>query len=329
MTQVTKRLTCYCPKSPEILLILGLILLNIGCFVGRVETVDAWCLYVVHLLDVRYWTWKSYSIILAILTVFLFRSRKQGNKKCYAALATIVFLIAILTVWHGIIEYEWNRNGRTFIVRQMPKGTKSVHDYAPLDYKVHVPIGFYSIGGRRPLIIFLHGSGRVGKDIEDNIEDLTKHLSPEMKKDFPFVVISPVCRKHGWKTSQIQQILAETTTRWNIDPSRIYLTGMSMGGFGTFQIACETPETFAAIVPVAGGGDPSRAERLKSVPTWAFHGDLDDVVAYECSSNMIEAMQKSDCCEAKLTTLQGAGHGIMQPVYSRPDLYQWLLKHRK
>ncbi|MDR0610673.1 MAG: alpha/beta hydrolase, partial [Planctomycetaceae bacterium] len=72
-----------------------------------------------------------------------------------------------------------------------------------------------------------------------------------------------------------------------------------------------------------------KAEQLKNVPTWAFHGDADDVVSYECSSKMIDAMQTAECSEAKLTTLHGTGHGIMHEVYPKPEIYQWLLKRRK
>jgi predicted peptidase len=101
---------------------------------------------------------------------------------------------------------------------------------------------------------------------------------------------------------------------------------MSMGGFGTFRTACEFPERFTAIIPVAGGGEVERATDLKNVPTWAFHGDADNIVPYECSSKMIETMKTTNCREAKLTTLHGAGHGIMNEVYSKPEIYKWLLK---
>ena len=102
-----------------------------------------------------------------------------------------------------------------------------------------------------------------------------------------------------------------------------------MGGFGTFHIACDSPQTFAAIVPVAGGGEPARAERLKNVPTWAFHGDADTVVACENSTKMIDAMKEIGCSEVKLTVLEGKGHGIVHDVYGQQEVYQWLLSHRR
>ncbi|MGL6195019.1 MAG: hypothetical protein ACRC2T_09380 [Thermoguttaceae bacterium] len=316
---------------PEIILLFGLLLLNIGFFAGRVETVDTWCLYVAHILDIRYWTWRMFFIVFSV-TIGLYGLWCRNyvlHIKAKRIWTIILTSLAVILIWRGLVECSWNITGVTFVIRQHPQNMKITSEYTPLDYKVHVPPGYFGLSGRWPLIIFLHGAGGVGKDVESDLEDLVNHLSPEMKKDFPFVVISPASGQHGWKTWQIRQIIAEAMVRWNIDPNRIYLSGMSMGGFGTFQIACDMPETFAAIVPVAGGGDPAKAECLKSVPTWAFHGDADNIVDYECSSNMIEAMKKTDCCEAKLTTLHRAGHDIMQQVYSRPDLYKWMLEQRK
>jgi predicted peptidase len=203
------------------------------------------------------------------------------------------------------------------------------------DYLLHLPVGYTDFGRARPLLIYLHGAGETGKDVR-----ILKRLDPVHYakgkvpvKDFPFIVISPMTPRHGWQPKQVvkllDEILEDNGKRWNIDRSRIYLTGMSMGGFGTFRVACEFPEHFTAIIPVAGGGEVENAAKLKNVPTWAFHGDADNVVKHEYSANMIEAMKAANCQEAKLTTIHGAGHGIMEDVYSEPDTYQWLLEHKK
>jgi predicted peptidase len=203
------------------------------------------------------------------------------------------------------------------------------------DYLLHLPAGYTDFGLPRPLLIYLHGAGETGKDVRKlQHHDLVHYSKGKIPvKDFPFIVVSPMTPQHGWQSKQVIQlldeILADKSKRWNIDRSRIYLSGMSMGGFGTFQTACEFPERFAAIIPVAGGSDVKNAGQLKDVPTWAFHGDADNIVAYECSSKIIEKMQNINCREAKLTTLKGAGHGIMQDVYTKPEIYKWMLEKRK
>jgi predicted peptidase len=139
--------------------------------------------------------------------------------------------------------------------------------------------------------------------------------------------------KHGWEPQRVkylvERLIRDSSKRYQIDPDRVYLTGFSRGGFGTFQTACAYPELFAAIVPVAGGGEPEQAVSLTTVPTWALHGEADEVVACENSTKMIDAMKKVGCREAKLTTFEGAGHGIVGNVYQNPEIYRWMLERRR
>jgi predicted peptidase len=202
-------------------------------------------------------------------------------------------------------------------------------------YLLRLPPGYTDFGSSRPLIVYLHGAGEtnVGLDVlqERDLWACAKgHVTPN---DFPFIMVSPVTPKHGWEPGMVkrfvEQIINDPFSRYRIDPNRVYLTGVSMGGFGTFHVACAFPETFAAIAPVCGGGEPNQAEKLKDVPTWAFHGDADDVVAYECTADMIEAIKKTGGTEVKFTTFEGAGHGIAGEVYQNPELYRWMLTHQK
>ncbi|MDR0611068.1 MAG: prolyl oligopeptidase family serine peptidase [Planctomycetaceae bacterium] len=330
MVQQQQNFRTYGIIGLNLLFFIGIGMILFGVTYGRYEVVDTWCYFVWCYLDIRFWTWRFYFLFLIFSVIFMIFSRiKCGNFRTCRLIFLGIVIFFVLTIWRGFVEWSWNRDGHTFIVRQIAKKERANSKNAPLDYKIHVPRGFYSLGCRRPLIIFLHGAGNVGKDVEEIKEDLVNHLTPEMKRNFSFVVISPANWKHGWKTPQILQILEQVTVRWNIDPNRIYLTGYSMGGFGTFQIACDSPETFAAIVSVAGGGQPMRAERLNNVPTWAFHGDVDNVVSYDNSAKMIEAMQKTGCKEVKLTTLENAGHCIMNEVYSKPEIYHWMLEKKR
>lgn len=214
--------------------------------------------------------------------------------------------------------------GTTLVIRGTEPGI--------YDYLLHFPKGYSDFGPPRPLLIFLHGAGEVGKDITEVRETLPlleekPHRPPE---SFPFIVVSPVTPQRGWEPYRViyflDHLLSDTRFRYRIDTNRIYLTGLSMGGFATFDIACEYPERFAAIVPLAGGGDPGGAEQLIMVPTWAFHSDGDPVVSFDSTSKMIDAMQNLHHPNVRFTVLHGAEHNITQEVYDKSELFEWLLQ---
>ena len=215
-------------------------------------------------------------------------------------------------------------------------GTITVRSGNPYeyDYLLHFPKGYHDFGGKRPLIIFLHGAGETGKDVNIlRTLDIFHYAKGKIdEKDFPFIVVSPMTPKHGWEPRRLihflDELLADKRFRYRIDQNRIYLTGFSMGGFGTFRTACEFPDRFAAIVPLAGGCEPDDAAKLQTVPTWAFHGDADDAVPYDQSKNMVSAMEDLKHPNVRLTTLHGAGHGIPDMVYTRPELYRWMLEQK-
>ncbi|MDR1924083.1 MAG: dienelactone hydrolase family protein [Planctomycetaceae bacterium] len=246
-------------------------------------------------------------------------SSKKNHRLLFTLFWVIVFLIFAGRFFYDLKVYFW---GDVLVY--------SSERYGGYDYLLHLPRGYTDFGGARPLLIYLHGAGEVGT----NVRTIKKHNPVHYingkipPKDFPFIVVSPITPIHGWKPSQVIKLLDKIQNdngkRWKIDPARIYLTGMSMGGFGTFATACEYPERFAAIIPVAGGGDPKKADKLINLPTWAFHGNADDVVNYNCTADMIKEMNKIGCKEVKFTTLEGAGHGIAQTVYRNPKPYQWL-----
>jgi len=113
-----------------------------------------------------------------------------------------------------------------------------------------------------------------------------------------------------------------------IDPSRIYLMGISMGGYGTWDLAMRTPQRFAAAVPICGGGDPNHAKKLKGLPIWAFHGDSDTAVPTSRSRDMIQALK--DIGEKPIyTELKNTGHDAWTPAINNPELIQWLFKQHK
>ncbi|MFC1806574.1 prolyl oligopeptidase family serine peptidase [Planctomycetota bacterium] len=184
-------------------------------------------------------------------------------------------------------------------------------------------------GGRRwPLILFLHGAGERG----DDLELVKKHGPPkivEQRPDFPFVVVSPQCSAgETWSVDVLTALLDEVTSEDPVDISRVYLTGLSMGGYGTWDLACAHPARFAAIAPVCGGGRGLLAHKLRDVPVWAFHGAEDDVVPLSASKHMVDAVNRASG-KAGLTVYPEAGHDSWTETYDNPALYEWFLEHRR
>jgi predicted peptidase len=195
-------------------------------------------------------------------------------------------------------------------------------------YLLYLPEDYAKTDKKWPVIVFLHGMGERG----DNLELVKKHGPPknlENKTDFPFVVISPQCPDdRWWRTDDLAAFVDRVLGGLSIDEDRVYLTGLSMGGFGTWQLACEHPEKFAAIAPICGGGEPALARWLKDIPVWAFHGAKDSVVPVERTTQMVEATKKFGG-NPKLTIYPEANHDSWTETYENPELYTWFLSHSR
>lgn len=181
-----------------------------------------------------------------------------------------------------------------------------------------------------PLIMFLHGAGERGSDLNK----VKVHGPPkivENRKDFPFIVVSPQCPEDDWWTGKVEvliNLLDDIVARYKVDTERIYLTGLSMGGFGTWSLASEYPERFAAIAPICGGGNRIMALRLKDIPVWVFHGAKDKTVPLKESEEMVNAIRNRGG-NAKFTIYPDAGHDSWTETYNNQKLYDWFLEHRK
>lgn len=195
-------------------------------------------------------------------------------------------------------------------------------------YLEYLPDGYTTSDNAFPLLIFLHGSGERGDSLDlVKIHGVPKQI--EKGDKFPFIVIAPQCKKdEWWRGPELVALLNHLETKYRVDKSRIYVTGMSMGGYGTWAMALEAPQRIAAIVPVCGGGLPHRICEVGGVPTWAFHGDKDNVVPITESEKMINATKKCGV-EAKLTVYEGGNHNAWDATYSNPEVYKWLLEHRR
>lgn len=204
-----------------------------------------------------------------------------------------------------------------FLDKTFKDGTKYVvfipHDYTP--EKTY------------PVILFLHGSGESGTDGQKQVgTGLGKAIKKE-EKTFPFITLFPQSQKGGWKATgdEAQRALAildETMKTYKIDEKRQYLTGLSMGGFGTWSLAAEYPTRWAAIAPICGGGDPGIAPKIKDIPCWNFCGDADKLVVQ--SRKLIAALKEAGG-NPIYTEYPGVGHNSWDNAYGTAKLYEWFL----
>ncbi len=207
---------------------------------------------------------------------------------------------------------------------------KIIKEEMNLKYLLFLPESYGKTQQKWPLILFLHGLGECG----DNLELIKKHGLPKIvktKKDFPFVVVSPQCPKGQWWPDKIEvliKLLDDIGSSYDIDTDRVYLTGLSMGGYGSWTLACAYPERFAAVVPICGGGVHHLGYKMRNVPVWAFHGAEDPVVPAIESRKMVGAIKKYGG-NAKLTVYPGLKHDSWTVTYENPRLYEWLLEHTK
>jgi len=244
-----------------------------------------------------------------------------------------VYLVSMVVLWSGCVTPKER------IMKFQPASSPGQHSQVfektitktlSCKYLLFLPDGFSKKQQRWPVIVFLHGAGERGSDLKK----VKKHGPPkivEKQKDFPFIVVSPQCPKDDWWSEKVEvliHLLDGIVSRYDVDTDRIYLTGLSMGGYGTWSLASAYPERFAAIAPICGGGKRIMVHKLKDVPVWAFHGVRDKVVPLKESEEMVKAI-KGKGGDAKLTVYPDAGHDSWTETYNNEELYEWFLKHRK
>jgi predicted peptidase len=220
---------------------------------------------------------------------------------------------------------------------------------AGLPYRLWVPKG-YDKAQKYPLIVYLHGAGERGMDNEKHIarNGPPKLVSDEVQTKNPCFVLAPQVpdgkrwvevhwgEKEPHKMPEqpseamrlLLQLLDELPIEFSFDARRIYLTGVSMGGFGTWELLVRRPQLFAAAIPVCGGADNSTAPQIKHVPVWTFHGDADTVVWPQRTRTMVEAM-KAAGATIQYTEYPGVGHNSWDKAYAEPGLFEWLFTQRK
>ena len=193
---------------------------------------------------------------------------------------------------------------------------------------VYLPASWGRRARRPPLLLFLHGSGERGHDL-DGIRRLG---IPRLLDDglrIPFVVAAPQCPPgRRWSPTKLVALLDALVATWNVDVDRVCVTGLSMGGYGTWALAATCPERLAAIAPVCGAGARGLAPRLVAMPIWVFHGARDDQVPLRESVRMVEAVNRAGGA-ARLTVYADVGHDSWTLTYRNPALYRWLQRQRR
>jgi predicted peptidase len=228
-----------------------------------------------------------------------------------------------------------------------------------LGYLLYLPLGYDAKAAQKwPLILFLHGAGERGS----NLTQVAVHGPPKLVKKNPptpktetdaarvnreaatklarekFIIVSPQCpADERWDAETLLELLTVVQSAHRVDPARVYLTGLSMGGYGSWALLAKAPERFAAVAPICGGGETidlllaarAKAAALKATPVWAFHGGKDGVVPLNESERMVNQLKKLGVKEVELTVYPDAQHDSWTESYNNPKLYEWFLAHER
>jgi len=217
-----------------------------------------------------------------------------------------------------------------------------------LKYRIYIPEGLAGNTGKYPMLLFLHGAGERGDDNTKQMVHCIKDLvTYSTEKKQPAVIIVPQCPTNSnWakyskspdsqgKKNQpaaplrlAMELCDETAKNLPVDKARIYIAGLSMGGFGTWDAIQRRPEYFAAAIPVCGGGDPGWAAKIKGLPIWVFHGAKDTTVSPDCSRIMVKAIKDAGG-KPLYTEYETAGHDAWTKTFSNPDVLKWLFDQKK
>ena len=204
-------------------------------------------------------------------------------------------------------------------------------------YILFVPDGYKANGDKEyPVILFLHGGGEIG---DDGKKQAAAGLGPAIRKQedagkhFPFFAVFPQAQGQTWKADSKDGLRAITILDavekdYKIDANRQHVTGLSMGGAGTWSFAAKYPDRWAAIVPICGWGDAANVKDIKAIPCWAFHGDADKAVNVERGRAMVNALKEAGG-KPKFTVYAGVDHNSWDKAYATPELYEWLLEQHK
>jgi predicted peptidase len=250
-------------------------------------------------------------------------------------------------------QYRIIKNSDFSDLKSLPADTGGKHlanslgaTAAPYGYYIYLPAGYEQSSGNYPLLVFLHGVGECGNSSEDvgNLDLVLIHGPPHLIHNgrwtppYPMIVVSPQCHDKDWQPEKVDEFIRYVANNYRMNQSRVYLTGLSMGGDGVYRYLSEmgSRSLVAAAVVICGEGNAAEARNAK-VPIWVFHGEFDDVVPLQTAIEMVEGF--SNALEARLTVYPNLGHGGWSETYDLSgmgkesekydpydiSIYDWLL----
>lgn len=205
---------------------------------------------------------------------------------------------------------------------------QAIYNKAPYNFWINYPKDYNKVD-KTPLILFLHGKSLSGNDL-NRVKRYGIMKGIEKGLDIPAIVIAPQLPSGPWDAHKLNELIDYVLKEHNIDESRIYVTGMSLGSYGTTRFVGEFPDKIAAAVSICGGGVESDACNLSEVPLKIIHGDKDFIVPLSESKKIVNAIKKckSDA-PVEFEIVKGGNHGSVEDIYRHKEIYDWLLKHQK
>jgi predicted peptidase len=209
-----------------------------------------------------------------------------------------------------------------------------------LKYLLYLPPAYNKSADKKwPLMLFLHGAGERGTDVNR----VAIHGPMSLVKqgtNFPFIIVAPQCPAGQlWENEPLLQLLDKINAGHNVDTNRVYLTGLSMGGYGSWKLGLANPDRFAALAPICGGAnmidvilsswDDTHRKQMLKLPIWAFHGAKDDVVPVIESQRLVNSLKKMGHKNIDFTIYPKAQHDSWKLTYADPKFYEWLLKQSR
>lgn len=245
--------------------------------------------------------------------------------------ATLVLLGFFIFIGHPFAAHGQEN---TPTAGKQIEATFKTSDGAEVPYLLYLPKNYQADGDKKfALMYFLHGRG----ESYGPVSLVAKWGPPRYAArgdELPWIIVSPQCPgKDSWPSATQQKRLTELldamVENHNVDENRIFLTGLSMGGYGSWALAANHPTRFAAVAPVCGGGDPGQADKLKDIPIWVFHGDQDRAVPFKKSVEMVDAIKAAGGSKIRFTSMEHIGHNCWSSTYATPELYSWMERQAK